>query len=158
MSALATTVLTILMHLLVLVSIFGATVFVIHLITSAKSSLDKLMRSLACVTGILSWYVANALGIPISAVILQVSPVVQVLTAMIFGTLLASFIFTTAGRGINLRIRLVITLLSMIAAMYTDLFFRDYAASLLPCVSFVLGMMMYVVFAFTPVPKSPSKE
>ena len=149
-------------HLIIIVGIFAMFGFIIKMIAKGGSTLEKLIRVFALIVGFLIYFISRAVGISIPDLIVRslvgITPlsfgIVGMLFPLIIGILLAWYCLDAMGRRSNLPGRVVVLISTFILTLFTDVYvavFRlptanELHTNLLPNLTFVIGLMLFVIF------------
>jgi hypothetical protein len=157
------TLFNILTHLIIILGIFGMFGFIIKMIAKGGNTLEKLIRVFALIVGFLIYFMSRALGFSIPDLIVKslvgITPisfgVVGMLIPLILGVLIAWYCLDAMGRRTNLPARVVVLISTFILTLFSDVYvavFRlptanELHTNLLPNLTFVIGLMLFVIFS-----------
>ncbi|GEM_PF-2806865 len=155
----------ILTHILVIVGIISVFYFIGYMIHRIDSILEKIIRITALSTGLLIYVGAKAIGISIPNLMIGGLGTLHPLSIGILGVIFPSFIGTFVAwyciKNLNkhedLAARLIILITTFIVVMFSDVYVASYSSnarieglnlSLLPNLTFTVGLSLYVIFKF----------
>jgi hypothetical protein len=155
-------------HLLIILGVAGMFAFVGLMIKSEDQWLEKIIKTLAMVAGFLIYFGAKAVGISIPAMMLasvqNTNPIVFGFFGLVLpsaaGIFISWYCMKNMRRSEVIASRIVILISAFIAVMFGDVYASSYQvetlkesmnAALLPNLTFVVGLTLYVVFKYEAV-------
>lgn len=155
----------ILTHLLIIVGILAMFVFVGIMVKAETVWLERIIKASTLVTGLLIYFGAKTVGISIPAIIMSsvqnTNPIIFGLFALILPSLAGIFVSWYCIKNMNrseiIASRVVILISAFIAVMFGDIYASTYQlqntsdtmnTALLPNLTFVVGLMLYVIFKY----------
>jgi glucan phosphoethanolaminetransferase (alkaline phosphatase superfamily) len=163
----------VLTHLFVIVGMLAIAAFITRLVGSEERTVEKIILIAAAMTGFLSYFGAKALGISIPSLMLAsaatTNPFTYGLMSVVLpsaaGVFVAWFFVRSLKRSENIARRLVILLSTLILVMFVDVYAATYQInsgasnslkSLVPNLTFVVAISLYVIFRWEP--EEPAKK
>lgn len=160
-----TTFFNILTHLLIIIGIAGMFVFITMMITSERYWLEKIIKTVAMITGLLIYFGSKSIGISIPVMILvsvqNTNPIIFGLFALVLpsaaGVFVSWYCMKNMRRSEIIASRIVILISAFIAVMFGDVYASTYQignsaeamnTALLPNLTFVVGLTLYVIFKY----------
>ena len=149
-------------HIIILGGIVGMLVFIIKMIAGGENKLEKTIRTFALIAGFLLYFVTRAIGISLPQFIMtplaKSAPIffgiVGMLIPLLLGVFVGWYCLDAMGRQSNLPGRIVILISTFILTMFTDVYVAvmkipsstQIDTNLLPNLTFVIGLLLFVVF------------
>ncbi len=149
-------------HIIILAGIVSMLGFLIKMIVSGESSLEKVIRLFATISGFLLYFIIRAVGAsapqfiinPLAGSTPMFFGIVGMLIPLMIGVLTAWYCLDAMGRQSNLPGRVVILISTFILTMFTDIYVAVMKipssdridTNLLPNLTFVIGILLFVVF------------
>lgn len=149
-------------HIIILAGIVGMLVFIIKMIVGGENTLEKIIRIFALVSGFLLYFITRAIGISMPQFIMTplarsapvVFGVVGMLIPLLIGVLVGWYCLDAMGRESSLPGRIVILISTFILTMFTDVYVAvikvpsstQIDTNLLPNLTFVIGLLLFVIF------------
>lgn len=158
-------------HILVIAGILSVFYFIYYMIYKTESILEKIIRISALTTGLLIYVGAKAVGISIPGLMMggisTTNPLTIGFLGVIFPSLIGSFVAWFCIKNLNksedLAARLIILISTFIVVMFGDVYVKTYETSakidglnisLLPNLTFTIGLSLYVIFKYRSSEKS----
>ena len=154
--------LNIVTHIIIIFGIVGMFVYTIKMIARGENTLEKIIRIFAMVVGFLVYFIIRAVGVHTPQFILNplagsapvVFGIVGMLIPLLLGVFVAWYCLDAMGRRSNLPGRLVVLISTFILTLFTDIYVAvikvpsstQIDTNLLPNLTFVIGLLIFVVF------------
>ncbi len=152
-------------NIIIIAGILSVFYFIYLMIVGIDSILEKIIRLTALTTGFLIYVGAKAVGISIPQLMLggisTTNPLTVGLLGVIFpsflGTIVAWYCLKNLNKSEDIAARLIILITSFIVVMFGDVYVESYSngthfnglnVSLLPNLTFTVGLSLYVIFKF----------
>lgn len=162
------TVFNVITNVLIIVSVVAMIVFIARLIFRGRGELETAVRSMAAVAGFLIYVGSQALGISIPSFMLSAISTTNplaigflgILLPALAGTLVAWYCLNAIQQSEDLGARLVVLLATFIVSLFSDVYVsvlanseilqEDINVTLLPNLTFTVGISLYVIFKYLP--------
>jgi hypothetical protein len=161
-----------LIHVVLVAAVFGKLVLIYAVVAKFSPSWqERIMRSIAAVSGLLVYLGAKALGLSLPSFLLQAltqsGSYLTGLMGALFPAMLGFIVAWYVTRYFNSRdarknligMRLLAMVMTMVFFLYTDCYVATVDAAhteqfqlLLPNLTFVLAILLYAVFRYHPLP------
>jgi hypothetical protein len=162
-----TKVFILLAHVFIVFAMLAMVIFLWRKTWEEKHRLEKLIRFFAVVTGFLVYFGLRASGISIPALLLSSISTVDkmsfglwaALLPAVTGALVGWFCLTALERNSHIAPRGVIVVFAFFLTLFTDVYAatfdlarisHEFDKALIPNLTFIVGLMLYVILRFTP--------
>jgi hypothetical protein len=156
---------SILTHLLIIISVFALSGAVVFLISSPDHGTKIVIRIISAVVGVFIYIGAKGIGLSLTELIMLgvqlTSPLGFGLSAVLLpsatGVIVAWYFINQLRKSEDIAARIMILIMSFIVIMFGDVYVATYSVSdnfdgynraLLPNLSFIIGLAIYIILNY----------
>ncbi|WP_420209208.1 hypothetical protein [Candidatus Electronema sp. JC] len=156
--------LNIITHIMIILGIIGLIFYISYAVHKEQEMFEKVILIISSMTGFLIYFGARALGLSIPSMMMSfvsmANPVKMTFFAIIIpwsvGTIVAWYFSWCLKKHIDIAFRIVILISAFIVTLFSDVYAASYTVSingeidtsLLPNLTFTVGMGLYIILNY----------